>query len=414
MSAPIGPSSLHGRVVIGVVLALAVASCATGPRGGLATTVWVGSWTAAPQLVEPANLPPAPGLAGRTLRQVVHLSIGGARLRIRFSNEFGNGDLRIGAVHIAASGGRDSIIGSTDQVVTFAGDSTVLVHAGDAVLSDPIDLPSRPLADLALSTYILTCPSNLTGHPGSRTTSFVATGDHTSATSLQGAATTQHWYLASRIDVLAPMGSAALVVLGNSIADGRGSGTDRNTRWPDDLARRLASDERTAHVAVVNAGIGGNAVVRGGLGPTALARFDRDVLSQPGVRWVLVSEGVNDIGTSRTDSSAAVAGELIAAFRDLATRAHARGLRVYMATIMPFGRSFYDNPQHEAARQTVNRWVRTADSFDAVIDFDAAMRDPEEPSRLLPAADGGDHLHPNELGYRLMANAVDLGLFRAP
>ncbi|MFI5256577.1 MAG: SGNH/GDSL hydrolase family protein, partial [Gemmatimonadales bacterium] len=168
-----------------------------------------------------------------------------------------------------------------------------------------------------------------------------------------------------------------------------------------------------AHVAVVNAGIGGNAVVRGGLGPTALARFDRDVLSQPGVRWVLVSEGVNDIGTSRTDSSAAVAGELIAAFRDLATRAHARGLRVYMATIMPFGRSFYDNPQHEAARQTVNRWVRTAHSFDAVIDFDAAMRDPDEPSRVLPAADGGDHLHPNELGYRLMANAVDLGLFRA-
>ena len=207
-------------------------------------------------------------------------------------------------------------------------------------------------------------------------------------------------------------GTTAVVVLGNSIADGRGSGTDRNDRWPDNLARRLAANEKTANVAMLNAGIGGNAILRGGLGPTALARLDRDVLDQPGAHWLIVSEGVNDIGGARgPDSSAAVARELIGAYREIITRAHARGLQVYGATILPFMGSQYGSPDHEAARQTVNRWIRESGAFDGVFDLDVVMRDPVNPSRLRPGADTGDHLHPNELGYRLLASAIDLRLF---
>jgi lysophospholipase L1-like esterase len=203
-----------------------------------------------------------------------------------------------------------------------------------------------------------------------------------------------------------------VVTLGNSITDGRGSGTNRNNRWPDNLARRLQTEPRTKHVAVLNAGIGGNAVVAGGLGPTALARLERDVLDAPGARWVIVLEGVNDIGAAREPGSATtVAQNLIAAYRKIIDRVHARGLRVYGATLPPFGGSQYDGEEREAARQTVNRWIRSSGAFDAVIDFDAALRDPAQPSRLLPSLDMGDHLHPNEEGYRVMADAIDLTLF---
>jgi lysophospholipase L1-like esterase len=370
---------------------------------------------AAPQLTEPRNLPPAPGLTGSTLRQLVHLSVGGPRLRLKLSNEFSDGDLRIGAVHVARSmgAGRDTIDASSDVAVLFGGRSDLVVPVGDTVVSNPFELACDAPCDLAVSTYVAASPNGITGHPGSRTTSYLVSGNHVSAPSLPGAASTEHWYLLSRIDVVSPAEAGAVVVLGNSITDGRGSGTNRNNRWPDNLARRLLADPRTAHVAVLNAGIGGNAVVRGGIGPTALARFDRDVLRQPGARWIIVSEGVNDIGGARgADSSASVARQLIDAYRDLITRAHARGMRVYGATILPFGGSLYDSPDHEAARQTVNAWVRAGNGFDGLIDFDAAMRDPASPSRLLAAVDGGDHLHPNEAGYQRMAESIDLALFR--
>jgi len=254
-------------------------------------------------------------------------------------------------------------------------------------------------------------PAAVTGHPGSRTTSYLATGDRLAERALSGSTPTEHWYALSGLSVRAD--GAAVVVLGNSIADGRGSGTDKNNRWPDNLARRLQGDTRTANVAVLNAGIGGNAVLRGGLGPTALSRLERDVLAQPGARWVILSEGVNDIGGARgADSSAIVARQLIDAYGEIIRRARARGLRVYGATILPFGGSQYDRPEREAARQTVNAWIRDSGAFDAVIDFDVAMRDPSAPTRLLPSADTGDHLHPNEAGYRMMADAVDLELFR--
>jgi lysophospholipase L1-like esterase len=258
---------------------------------------------------------------------------------------------------------------------------------------------------------ITRAPGGVTGHPGSRTTSYLLAGDRVGEPSLAGAARVEHWYVLSRIDVLASAQSAGLVVLGNSIADGRGSGTDKNDRWPDDLARRLQSSQSTRQVSVLNAGIGGNAVLRGGLGPTALERLERDVLSPPGVRWLVVSEGVNDIGTARPESAAVVATRLIAAYHEIVGRARAKRFRVCGATILPFGGSSYASPEHESARATVNAWIRSSGAFDAVIDFDAALRDPANPSRLLPLADSGDHLHPNEEGYRMMADAMDLALF---
>jgi lysophospholipase L1-like esterase len=222
--------------------------------------------------------------------------------------------------------------------------------------------------------------------------------------------TTDHWYIIAGLDVVAV--GAAVVTLGNSVTDGRGSGTNRNNRWPDNLARRLQADPRTRHVAVLNAGIGGNGVLTGGLGPTALARLERDVLDAPGARWVILLEGINDIGAAREPGSAtAVAQSLIAAYRQIIDRVHARGLRIYGATLPPFAGSQYDSEERERARQTVNSWVRSSGAFDAVIDFDAVLRDPAQPARLLPSAETGDHLHPNEEGYRLMANAIDLTLF---
>ena len=377
-----------------------------GPDAG-----WVGTWGTAPQLTEPANMPPEPGLAGNTLRQVVRVSVGGDRLRARFSNEFGTAPMTLDAAHVAASAGGGAIDPATDWALTFGGSPSVTLPPGGTAVSDPFAFPLRPLSGVAITLRFGGVPADLTGHPGSRTTSYIRAGDAVAAADLSGAVRTDHWYVATGIDVAAG-DAAAVVTLGNSITDGRGSGTNRNNRWPDELARRLQADPRTARVAVLNQGIGGNCVLRACLGPAAVERFDRDVLGQSGVRWLVVLEGVNDIGQAKgADSSAAVARGLIAAYERMIDRAHARGVRVYGGTILPFGGSFYDSPEHEAARQAVNRWIRTGGRFDAVVDLDAALRDPANPSRLRPEADTGDHLHPNEAGHRMMGEAVDLALF---
>jgi lysophospholipase L1-like esterase len=372
---------------------------------------WLGTWEAAPQLTERQNLPPVPGLSGRTLRQVVHVSIGGSPVRVRLSNEFGDGPLRIASVHLARSVGRDSVDGSTDVQLSFDGRAAATIPAGATARSDPASFSLAALSNVAVTMEVVSAPAAVTGHPGSRTTSYLADGP-AGASTLGGAVTTDHWYLLSGVEVRAPASVGAVVVLGNSIADGRGSGTNRNNRWPDNLARRLQGRPRARDVAVLNAGIGGNAVLRGGLGPTALARLERDVLSQPGARWVIVSEGVNDIGAAaNADSAASVARQLPEAYREIVRRAHARGLRVYGATILPFGGSFYARPERETARQAVNAWIRGSGVFDAVIDLDAALRDPADAARLRGEADSGDHLHPNERGYEMIADAIDLGLF---
>ena len=357
-------------------------------------------------------MPPRPGLSGNTLRQVVHVSVGGARVRVRFSNVFGDAPLSIAAAAVAPSLGDHRIDATAQRTLSFGGNPSVSIPAGRDTTSDVVPYALAPLANVAITTRFATVPAAVTGHPGSRTTSYIQSGDALAAPSLPASVATVHWYVAAGIDVPARDGAASVVVLGNSITDGRGSGTDRQNRWPDELARRLHAGPATRHVAVLNAGIGGNCVLRGCLGPSALARLDRDVLQAPGARWLIVLEGVNDIGQAKDAPQAdSIARELTAAYRQIVERAHRRGLAVYGATILPFGGSFYDTPFREAARASVNQWIRTSGAFDAVIDLDAALRDPAQPSRLASVADGGDHLHPNEVGYRMMAAAVDLTLF---
>jgi len=316
------------------------------------------------------------------------------------------------AAHVARSRGGSAIEVASDRGLTFGGADSVRIAPGAVVTSDPLHYAVPALGDLAITIQCGAAPASLTGHPGSRTTSYLQAGRWASAPELAEAVTTDHWYVLAGLDVVAEGAGGAVVTLGNSITDGRGSGTNRNDRWPDNLARRLLADPRTRRVAVLNAGIGGNTVLEGGLGPTALSRLERDVLAQSGARWLILLEGVNDIGGAREPGRAAtVAQNLLAAYREIIARGHDRGLRVYGATIPPFGGSQYDGADREAARQRVNRWIRESGAFDAVIDFDAVLRDPAEPSRLLPLADTGDHLHPNEAGYRMMADAIDLALF---
>lgn len=401
---------------VAVAVALLAGTALSGCRGGAVPGStrggdWVGTWGTAPQLVEPANLPPAPGLAGNTLRQVVHVSLGGSRLRLSVSNAYGTAPLTLSAVHLASSAGGSAIDTATDRALAFGGRSSVTVPPGGTATSDPFDFTLRPLSDVAITIRFGATSPAVTGHPGSRTTSYLQAGDAVASPQMPAATRTDHWYVITGIDIVAP-DAAVVVALGNSITDGRGSGTNRQNRWPDELARRLQADPRTRHVAVLNMGIGGNCVLRTCLGPSALERLERDVLEQSGVRWLIVLEGINDIGQADgADDAATVARELIAAYRHMVEQARARGIQVYGATLLPFGESFYETPAREAARQTVNEWIRTSGAFDAVIDLDAALRDPVDPARLLPELHTGDHLHPNEAGYRRIAAAIDLSLF---
>jgi lysophospholipase L1-like esterase len=374
--------------------------------------VWVGTWSTAPQLVEPHNNPPAPGLSDNTLRQVVRVSLGGDSLRLRFSNEFSKSPVTMNAVRIALSLGGSAIDMATDKELKFNGKPEVTIEPGNAVTSDPFHLKVEPRSDLAITIYFGNTSPDVTGHPGSRTTSYILTGNKVSAEDFSGAVTTDHWYIINSIYVMAPESAAAVVIVGNSITDGRGSGTNKQNRWPDELARRLQENADTRLVAVLNQGIGGNCVLRECLGPSALNRFDRDVIGARGVRWLIIFEGINDIGqTQGVDDADRVANDLIAAYEQMIDSAHSEGIRVFGATLLPFGGSFYDSPEHEAARTKVNEWIRNSGRFDAVIDLDEALRDPAEPLRLLSSADTGDHLHPNETGHRMIAEAVDLSLF---
>ena len=398
----------------GLVVGPAVA--AAGPDSAAADGRWVASWVAAPQLTEPQNMPPAPGLAGQTLRQVLQPSLGGGRLRVTLSNAFGDGDLTVDGVHVARSAGLAAIEPSSDRALTFSGGASVRIPRGALMVSDPIPFDVVPPANLAVSVHFVSVPAALTGHPGSRTTSFMQAGDVSAAPDLRAAATAEHWYVLSGLEVWAGVQAAAIVVLGDSITDGRGSTTNKNDRWPNLLSRRLRASPRTAELAVLNQGMGGNRLLRDGIGPSALARFDRDVLAMAGARWLVVLEGVNDIGTAvgarARGEPAATPADVIAAYRQILLRAHAHGLRVYGATVMPFeGFAAYSSAESEASRQEVNRWIRSAGELDGIIDFDAVARDPAHPARLREAVDGGDHLHPSAAGYAILADAIDLALF---
>lgn len=399
-------------VLVGILLLFAVCDTSSPTGTSLLAKVWVGTWSTAPQLVEPGNMPPNPGLSNNTLRQIVCVSLGGDSLRVRFSNEFGTSSVTMNEVHMAMSVGSHIIVPETDLALTFAGDSGATIAAGTTVTSDPFHFEIEPRTNVAITIYFGETSPDVTGHPGSRTTSYLLEGNEVSTEIFTGSAKTDHWYIINGIDVMADKSAAAVVTLGNSITDGKGSGTNQQNRWPDELAIRLLMNPETQQVAVLNMGIGGNEVLDGGLGPTALDRFDRDVLGQTRVRWLIILEGINDIGTSVGEAATeAVAADLIAAYEQMIDDAHAEGIFVYGGTILPFGGSFYDADYRQAARDTVNYWIRNSGRFDAVIDFDLAMRNPSDTLRLLPAGDTGDHLHPNQIGHQMMGKAVDLSLF---
>jgi lysophospholipase L1-like esterase len=396
--------------IAGFVLLILSLSCTSYIAS--AKECWIGTWVSGQQLTEPQNNPPAPGLSNNTLRQVVHVTLGGSKLRVQFSNTYGSSPVTIKAAHLAVSKGGSAIDTATDKALTFKGASLITIPAKEAVYSDTVDFNVAPLSNLAVSIYFGETSADVTGHPGSRTTSYIQPGDAVTAADMASAAKTDHWYILSGIDLRLDDSYACVVTLGDSITDGRGSTTNGNDRWPDNLARRLQADPNTAKIGVLNQGIGGNAVVSGGLGPTALERFKHDVLGQSGVRWVIILNGVNDIGGSKSEK---IATDLIAAYEQFIDKAHVHGILAYGVPILPFGGNGYDdtpNHNHLTYRQTVNNWIRTSGKFDAVIDLDAAVRDPADPNKLLAAYDSGDHLHLSVAGYQKMAEAIDLDLFK--
>ena len=410
---PVWASRRSNTVAILALVLMVVSFCTAGSNGssGVASQ-WVGTWSTAQQLVETGNNPPAPGLSNNTLRQIVRVSVGGDTLRVRFSNEFSTGPVTFHAVHIAVSTGGGSIDLTTDRVLTFGGNVEITIPQGVAITSDPLQFALLPRTDVAITISFGNTSADITGHPGSRTTSYLFTGNQVSRADAAGALTTDHWYNINAIDVVAPSAAACVAILGNSITDGRGSTTNGQNRWPDILAESLLKDSSTSQVGVLNLGIGGNCVLSGGLGPTGVSRFDRDILDQRGVRWAIVFEGVNDIGRVRPAAAAAVtAGNLIAAYTQMIAKAHARNIRIYGGTILPFNGNGYYNQYSEQCRNTVNQWIRTKGNFDACIDFDRVMRDPQDTTRLLLPAYQNDGLHPDAAGYKVMGESVDPKLF---
>jgi lysophospholipase L1-like esterase len=377
-------------------------------------TIWTGSWAAAP-VAAPATEKPI-GPDGVTFRDVVHLSLGGRTIRLRISNEFGPVPLTVGSVHVALSAGSGATQPGTDHAATFNRAASVLIPAGSMAVSDPIPMPVPAFADLAVSLFVPAQPGvTLTLHSLAVSTNYVVPGDATAASSLADAARVTSWHLLKAVDVDAGPRASAVVALGASITDGYHSTPDKNLRWPDDLAVRLHANPATAHIGVLNEGISGARILHDVTGPSALARLDRDVLAQCGAKYLIVALGTNDIGRTFfpriPNESPATAEQLEWALQQIVVRAHARGIRVIATTLNPYeGADFY-NPTGDQMRQAFNTYVRTSGIFDGVVDFDRVMRDPSHPGRFLPAYDSGDHLHPNDAGYKAMSDAIDLGHF---
>lgn len=377
------------------------------------TENWVGTWACAQMLVEPNNMPPAPGLSENTLRQVIRVSIGGKHMRLRFSNIFSDQPTVLKSVSVANVVNAPGIDSKTQKELRFNGNSGITINPEQEVFSDVFDFELQPGQLLAITIHYGATSVKTSGHPGSRTTSYILEGDNIQNASFDNAIKTDHWYSIMGLDVVADKYAANIVCLGNSITDGRGSGTNKQNRWTDILSARLLANKKTQNRGVLNLGIGGNCVVKGGLGPTALDRFDRDVLSQKGTKWLVILEGINDIGGIKNPEDAPVkAQELIEAYKVMINKAHAKGIKVYGCTILPFAKSFYDAPHKQEARDIVNAWIRNSKAFDAVIDFDKAMVAEEGSKTILSNMHDGDFLHPNEAGYAKMGETVDLNLFK--
>ena len=414
--------SVCGALLLGAV-ALAGAKTKKPPKTAeVPAETWIETWGASQQIPEPQNALPADDMRDATVRQIFHFSVGGTTLRVHLTNAFGIQALHFTSVHIAkpVSLSTAAIDVATDKALTFSGQNDVTIPPGAEMVSDPIQFPVEALGSVAITYHLDNPPSRETSHPGSRATTYYVHGDLVSAADLPDAKKIEHWYQVTGIDVIDNASRAGTVVaLGDSITDGHAATTNGNDRWTDAFAANLQSSPATRDIAVSNRGTGGNHILTDGLGPNALARFDRDVLAPSGVKWVIVFEAVNDLGglSIRGDAPAAAHAAMVAnieeAYAQMIVRAHAHGIRVFGATITPYGGSGYYHPfpSNEADRQAINAWIRAAGHFDGVVDFDAVVRDPQHPDQLLPAFDCGDHLNPNPAGYKAMGEAVPLSLF---
>jgi lysophospholipase L1-like esterase len=389
---------------------------------------WVATWAASPQqprVIVPAAPqapptaqpntapPPIASFNNQTVRMTVHTSIGGRRVRVQLSNAFGAGPLTIGAAHIAIRGKDSAIVPASDRVLLFGGKPSCSIPPGALMVSDPVDLDVPKMGDLAISVHVPGESGPLTMHAvGLHNTYISKSGDFTAQPVISDpAATSQSWYWLSGVDVLASADTAAIVAFGDSITDGTRSTPEANHNWPSYLAQRIPN------VAIIDEGIAGNRILRDTVGPSALARFDRDVLSQSGVKWMTVLEGINDIGNSTRlntnipASESVSADDLIVGQRQLIERAHSHGIKVIGCTLTPYEGAAYYSEKGEAIREAVNQWIRTGGAFDAVVDFDAATRNPDAPKQIRADYDSGDHLHPNDAGYKAMADSIDLSIF---
>jgi len=366
----------------------------------------------------PSQARPAPfiyGTADTTIREIVHVSIGGPQVRVIFTNEFGTDPLTIGAAHVAVSQGGSAINLVSSAGLTFGGRTGVTIPPGALMVSDPAMLSLPAQSDLAVSFLLPEQPiKQLSQHGYADQIGYTAPGNVVGAKALDNPTEIRAWPFLKGVDVKVPARSAALVAFGDSITDGAFATLNTNSRWPDELARRLLANPKTADVGVLNLGIGGNRILHDTTGPSALARFDRDVIAQSGVKYVIVLEAINDIGhaydTHRTYDVVS-ADDLITGYMQMAERAHSHGIKVYFATLTPYVGAGYSSPAGEEVRQTLNKWIRTSKQIDGFIDFEKTTADPAHPDMFLPAYDHGDHLHPQDAGYKAMGDSIDLNLF---
>jgi len=376
---------------------------------------WVGTWATSP--IAEANKDGGYGSNDMTLREIVHVSLGGPMLRVVLTNEFGTEPLVIGAVHVAMASGGGGISLSSANAVTFGGKSSITIPAGAMAVSDPAGLTLPAFADVAVSLFIpAQTIHQVSVHGFADQTNYMSEGNEVSRVKLTEAKEIYSWPFLKGLDVKAGGRSGSIVCFGDSITDGALSTRDANLRWPDLLARRLQGNKKTKSLGVLNEGIGGNRVLHDGTGPSALARFDRDVIAQAGVKYVVLMEGINDIGAAAGPNNphdVVTAEDLIVGLGQMTERAHTHGIKVIGATLTPYVGAGYSSPEGETIREAVNQWIRTTNLLDGVIDFEKATRDPADPKVFAASADSGDHLHPKDSGYKAMADSIDLNLFQA-
>lgn len=426
------------KCALATALVVQLAPLTLGQAGAQTGAHWVATWATAQQAPgfggggrggrggrgvapAPANgapaAPPAPAqpmstLVNQTARMIVRTTIGGTRVRVEFSNAFGTAPVDLGSAHIALRAMDSAIVPGTDRPLLFDGKPNARILVGASLLSDPVELNVPKLSDLAISVYVPGDSGRASGHSQALHTTYISkSGDTTGAPDMADAATTRAWYWISSVDVMAPANAGAIVAFGDSITDGTTSTVDANKSWPTLLSERLVANKATANLSVLNMGIAGNRVLGDGAGISALARFDRDVLSQPGVKYVMILEGINDMnGAARGGANAVTAGDLIAGMKQMIERAHTHGIKVIGCTLTPYGNA---TDAVEAMRQELNRFIRTPGNFDAMVDFDKVIQDPANPRQFKSGYNNTDKLHPNDAGYKAMADSVDLSIFTA-